>query len=161
MLETFIEHSRAEGVGDVDGTMATLVDDPEYHFWSPGMHLELRGRSEVRDFYAKLFDNGGIGNSVGRYGRFIIADNEIFFEVAVTRIQPWRQTKEAGFDIGDESGHYAVRSRCAVVLSFDNSGLMRGETSYSWVDPINFERVPDAHLSDGYRMWLERFALAT
>ncbi len=32
MLQTVIDHARAESNGDVDGLMATLCDDPRYHF---------------------------------------------------------------------------------------------------------------------------------
>jgi hypothetical protein len=51
MLQTVIDHATAESRGDVDGLMATLSDDPQYHFWSAGRDWGPKGRAGVRSFY--------------------------------------------------------------------------------------------------------------
>jgi hypothetical protein len=33
VLQTVIDHTKAEAALDVAGLMATLVDEPAYHFW--------------------------------------------------------------------------------------------------------------------------------
>ena len=51
MLQTVIDHAKAESSGDVDGLMATLGADPKYHFWSSGKDWGPKGREQVRAFY--------------------------------------------------------------------------------------------------------------
>ena len=44
MLQVVIEHARAEAERSVDRLMATLVDDPHYHFWVGGRDVGPKGR---------------------------------------------------------------------------------------------------------------------
>ncbi len=45
-------HAELEAQGDLEGTMATLVDDPSYEFWPAG--LRMAGREQVRRYYEHL-----------------------------------------------------------------------------------------------------------
>ena len=45
-------HAELEAKGDIEGTMATLVDDPSYEFWPAG--LRMAGREQVRRYYEHL-----------------------------------------------------------------------------------------------------------
>lgn len=47
-------HAQLEAEGDLDGVMATLVDDPIYDFWPIGRRA--RGRGAVRRYYEHLID---------------------------------------------------------------------------------------------------------
>jgi hypothetical protein len=49
MLQTVLAHMKAEAAGDVDGLMATLVDDPQQRVGIDGRHEPegLRRRAEV------------------------------------------------------------------------------------------------------------------
>ena len=49
------KHAQLETEGDLDGTMATLVDEPVYEFWPAGRRLT--GRDAVRRYYAHLIDD--------------------------------------------------------------------------------------------------------
>ncbi len=53
MRELGERHAGLEARGDLEGTMATLVDDPVYEFWPVGR--VLRGRPGVERYYRHLF----------------------------------------------------------------------------------------------------------
>ncbi len=46
-------HAELEAQGDLEGTLATLVEDPSYEFWPAG--LRMAGREQVRRYYEHLF----------------------------------------------------------------------------------------------------------
>ena len=45
-------HAELEAKGDLEGTMATLVEEPTYEFWPAG--LRMAGRGQVRRYYEHL-----------------------------------------------------------------------------------------------------------
>ncbi len=45
-------HAELEAKGDLEGTMATLVEDPSYEFWPAG--LRMAGQAQVRRYYEHL-----------------------------------------------------------------------------------------------------------
>ena len=53
MYELGARHARLEDEGDLEGTIATLVDEPIYEFWPMGLHM--RGMANVRRYYEHLF----------------------------------------------------------------------------------------------------------
>src|SRR3954469_17451491 len=59
MLAVVIEHAKAEAVRSVERLLATLVDDPQYHFWVNGRDLGPKGAAEVRAYYVDFVVNGG------------------------------------------------------------------------------------------------------
>jgi len=52
MYELGTRHARVEAEGDLEATLATLVDDPVYEFWPLG--LTLRGMDGARRYYTHL-----------------------------------------------------------------------------------------------------------
>lgn len=53
MTELGSRHARLEHEQDLDGVMATLVDDPVYELYPVG--LRMQGRDLVRRYYEELF----------------------------------------------------------------------------------------------------------
>ena len=53
LVEIAREHARAEAAGDLDGTLATLDDDPVYELLP--MRVVLRGHDFVRAYYERFF----------------------------------------------------------------------------------------------------------
>ena len=49
------DHMRAEILGELDPLMATLTQEPVYHFWGNGDPVELRGGDVIRGFYHDMF----------------------------------------------------------------------------------------------------------
>ena len=62
MLELGVRHATLEARCDLEGTMATLIDDAVYELHPMG--LVLRGSSQVRRYYENLMGNF-IPNTVG------------------------------------------------------------------------------------------------
>lgn len=52
MAELGTRHARLEAEGDLEGTMATLVEEPVYEFWPMGR--VMRGREDVQRYYEHL-----------------------------------------------------------------------------------------------------------
>ena len=161
MLETLIEHVRTVLVGDLDGVMATMVDEPEFSTWSSRGDVGPKGGATVRAGYAAAFarPGGAITNQVNKIERIVIDDDTIALELTETRIWPAAAARSSGYAIpAAEIGYFAVRRRCAVMIPFDENALIRGEMNFGFgwgVDPDSFERVPQADLSPEYTAWLK------
>src|SRR5689334_6308787 len=54
MLESVIAHLEAEVAGSLDALMATLVPEPDYHFWGNGGDYGPKGAGAVSGYYAQL-----------------------------------------------------------------------------------------------------------
>ena len=60
LLNEVANHMEAEIQGRHEALMATLIEEPIYHFWRVGEHnMVLQGRSAVSEFYANMFANNG------------------------------------------------------------------------------------------------------
>ena len=59
LLENVLAHMKAEAAGDIDGLMATLAPDPQYHQWgaTPG-DMGPKGRDAVEQFYRDFVASG-------------------------------------------------------------------------------------------------------
>ena len=153
ILETLIEHLRAESVGDLEATMATVA--PDARFINP-FGQGPSGWDEIREHYKAVFAAGGIGNMIVETHRVVVDDHAIVNEYTFGFVVPWRLAKEQGYAIEHAEGHYHVRQHASTMLPFDPEGKLRGEISYGrHKDPLDFERVPDDELSPGYLQWLD------
>lgn len=158
IIETVIRHMRTEGSNDLDGVVGTLAPNPIFiHDDGHGP----KGTDEVRDYYAGMFTRGGLGNMRVKQIRLIIDDDAAVTEFKISRIVPWKQAKEAGYAIPEESGHYAVHRSMVTVMPFDEEARLGGEISYARQhDPSDLDRVPDDELSEGYRAWAAKYVSA-
>jgi hypothetical protein len=59
LLEQVRDHMRTEILGDFEGLMATLIDEPEYHLWGTPVEGGPKGRAEVEAFYQQMISGGG------------------------------------------------------------------------------------------------------
>jgi hypothetical protein len=59
VLEQVRDHMRTEISGDLDGLMATLTDEPRYHFWGVPVEGGPKGREAVGEFYRQMISGGG------------------------------------------------------------------------------------------------------
>ena len=58
LLENVRNHMRAELREQLDPLMATLIDDPIYHFHGMPDFESLKGRKAVEDYYRTMFSSG-------------------------------------------------------------------------------------------------------
>ena len=159
MLQTVIDHAKAESSGDVDGLMATLGDDPQYHFWSGGNDWGPKGYDGVRAFYED-FVASGAGFFESRKPRIVVDDDNVVTESVMRGIVPGAIAQQRGYDIPDVNGHYIVTARTAIFWPFDEAGTLIGEDSYGSSDVTDFQRVPDDELPAEYVAMLEAIGLA-
>ena len=127
LLENVRNHMRAELREQLDPVMATLVDDPIYHFHGmPGFET-LRGRKAVADYYRNMFAAGRMGAEfqVER----IIADHDTVVTEG-TMISLGGSPKKMGTD--PLVGHMTsvIRTPLLVVWPAAADGRLIGENIY-------------------------------
>jgi hypothetical protein len=153
LLQVVIDHVKAEIGRDVDGLMATLVAEPNYHFWVGGRDVGPKGYEGVRTYYEDFVaDGGAVLESIKE--RIVVDDDTISHENLNRNLVSGRIARRRGYTVPDESGHYLVRFRTVIWWSFDDAGLAYGEDSYSTIDPDDWERVADDDLPAAYLDYL-------
>lgn len=150
MLSVLRDHIRAEAALDLDGLMATLVDEPKYHIWGSGRDTGPKGRDEVVAYYTNLVTSK---RGVLEYAieRIVLDDDTIVTEGFIRAFQPGDVALSFGYHVPDPAGHYLVRYRALVLWPFDESGTkLLGEDGYAGIDPTDFEQVDFAELPEEY-----------
>jgi hypothetical protein len=153
IIRTVINHSKAEAAFDLDGLMATLVDEPQYHFWSGGKDRGPKGYTAVRKYYEDYVKSGGAVICSPK-DRIIVDDDSICTESTLTTLASGRIAKARGYNVDDESAHYLLPMKNTVLWSFDVDGRAFGEDAYSMFDPDSFEKVETSQLPDFYVEYL-------
>jgi hypothetical protein len=159
MLQTVIDHAKAEAAGSVDGLMATLCTDPRYHFWSGGQDWGPKGQASVRAFYEN-FVAGGEGFFESRKSRIVVDDDAVVTETELRQLVPGAVAAKRGYAIPDPDGHYLVFARTVILWPFNEAGELVGEDSYGSSDTSVFEQVPDEELPSAYVAMLRDIGLA-
>jgi hypothetical protein len=155
LLQTVIDHVKAEVGLSIDGLMNTLVVEPQYHFWIGGRDLGPKGYAQVRAYYENFVVEGGaVFESIKE--RIVVDDATISHEGQMRNLVSGAIAKRRGYTIPDESGHYLVLFRNVVWWSFDEAGKALGEDSYTVMHPDDWERIPDDELPICYLDYLER-----
>lgn len=154
MLQTVIDHAKAESSGDVDGLMATLGADPNYHFWSSGKDWGPKGREQVRAFYED-FVASAAGFFESYKARIVVDDDNVVTESVMRGIVPGVVAQQRGCNVPDVNGHYIVHARTAIFWPFDADCVLQGEDSYGSSDVTDFEQVPNDELPAEYVQMLE------
>lgn len=111
MYELGTRHARVEAEGDLDATLATLVDDPVYEFWPMG--FKLRGMDGVRRYYAHL-----LGEFVPRTRGYTLL-SEWANETSVA------QEYEIRVDVGGQTEAHRV-----IGILYGDGPLLTGERIY-------------------------------
>jgi hypothetical protein len=150
LLQTVIDHTKAEVNRSLDGLMATLVPEPEYHFWvKSGEDVGPKGYDAVRNYYeAFVLGGGAIFESIKL--RIVVDDDTVAHEGVMRNLVSGSIAKNRGYSVPDEHGHYLVGFRNVVWWSMNADGLAYGEDSYTVIHPDHWERVPDQDLPACY-----------
>jgi hypothetical protein len=158
MLQTIIDHARAEATASVGGLMATLCPDPQYHFWSLGRDWGPKGQAAVRGFYEN-FVAGGEGFFESRKSRIVVDDDTVVTECEMRQLVPGAVAARRGYAIPDPDGHYLVFARTVILWPFNEAGELTGEDSYGSSDTSVFEQIPDEELPPEYVAMLRQTGL--
>jgi hypothetical protein len=153
LLQVVIDHVKAEVARSVDGLMATLVAEPNYHFWIDGQDKGPKGYDAVRSYYENFVLGGGaVFESIKE--RIVVDDDTISHEGPMRNLVSGTIAKARGYTVPDETGHYLVTFRNVVWWSFDEAGLALGEDSYTTKHPDDWQRVADEDLPECYLDYL-------
>jgi hypothetical protein len=160
MLQTVIDHAKAEAARDLDRMMATLVDDPQMHNWSNGRDHGPKGLKAVTEYYRNFCTSGGAVFESPK-DRVVVDDHNIATEANVTNFVSGKIAKARGYTVPDESGHYAVRFRNVIFFAFgEDPTRALSEDSNTSFDPDAWERVADADLPQQYLDYLAELSVA-
>lgn len=148
LLQTVVDHSRAEVAGDLDGVMATLTEDPSYHDYGvyPGVVGDTgpKGLKAVLGLYEAMVDCGSYVIESQKH-RVIVDDDRLVSEGTFRQILPAAAAHAQGFVDADATGYFMVVARTVVFWEFDEAGKARGEDRYVFVqsvDPLPVEDLP-------------------
>ena len=106
-----MKHAMLEAGGDLDGTMATLIDVPVYEFWPMGKRMT--GRDQVMRYYEHL-----VGDFMPR---------QIGYEMVAETLSSEALSQEYMIEIHGDNGPEKHRVLGILVAASDGSGLMSGE----------------------------------
>ncbi len=149
LIQTVIDHAKAESVGDLEGLMDTLIAEPQYHFWGPRGDSGPKGQEGVRGYY-QAYVNSGAAILQSPKERIIVDDVSICHEGVISTLLSWDLAKARGYAIPEDRGHYIVHMRVVILWSFDEDGRAFGEDSYGIINPQDFEPVADEDLPAVY-----------
>jgi hypothetical protein len=146
LLEQVRDHMRAEIRGEFDSLMATLIDEPRYHFWGIGPESGPKGREAVSQFYQNMIDTGGnrFEFSVER----IVADEKgVITEGKMRTVTPGSgliaggMTELSGEPI-EPDANYLSEMQILTVWPADEAGRLIGEDIYFGSTPgTNFTKL--------------------
>ena len=136
LLENVRNHMRAELREQLEPVMATLIDDPIYHFHGmPGFET-LQGRKAVEDYYRSMFSSGRM-NAEFRVERIAVDRDTIVTEGTMISLSGSEETGS----ISDKGGMTTiVRTPLLVVWPAAADGRLIGENIY--LGTARYENLP-------------------
>jgi hypothetical protein len=133
-LETVLAHMKAEAVPDVDGLMATIAAEPEYHAWGTAdPFYNPKGREAVLTFYM-AFAASGAHRLEFDMDRLVVDERCVVTEGTMRIAYPGTVLELLGHGIDDAAAFYLYETRMCVVWPLDEHGLVIGEDSYVATD---------------------------
>jgi limonene-1,2-epoxide hydrolase len=157
LLTAVRDHMEHEIRGDLEPLMATLTDEPVYHFWNPAGSFKLEGRAAVRGFYANMISAGG--NQFEVVVEKIVADRgNVVTEGQVKQVQTGAALlaagrKEAGGAPVRPDELFLTRAQLVTVWPGDAAGRLVGEDIYFGEDALaSAVRITRADLPPYHRL---------
>lgn len=141
ILETIIQHAKAECTPDYPALMATVSPDAHYHNYSDSadpVHSP-KGKDGVAAYY-KMIVESGLGNIEHACERMAIGSDTITTEGEMKMAYPGAVLQAMEVDVPDAKGLYLYQTRLLIVWGFDADGLVLCEDSYDGGGP-KFEGI--------------------
>jgi len=150
MLSTVIEHLRAEVDASLEGLLATLVPEPNYHLWQDGVDHGPKDLEGVTRYYGELVE---AKRHILEFDidRVVVDDETIVTEGWIRAINLGSVARARGWVVDDLDASYLVTQRVVIFWPFDAAGRMLGEDGYASFDPGCARRLRDEELPDAYR----------
>ena len=154
LLEGVANHMEAEIKGQLEPLMATLIDEPVYHFWRVGgENMVLEGYDAVAGFYRAMFDTNGQQFHVV-VARILVDDSGVVTEGQVRQVygkqalQAMGLAEAAGEPI-DAHDFWLSNAQLITVWPAGEDDKLVGEDIYfgedpfSTLTPISADVLPD------------------
>ncbi|UGT42405.1 nuclear transport factor 2 family protein [Nocardia yamanashiensis] len=149
VLEIVIQHMKAEFATDLDGLMATLAPNPDYHFWMQGQDVGPKTTQGVRDYYA-AFVASRSNYLEFALDRLVVDDYCVVTEGYLRQLYPGEYAAALGF-VDDPDGDYLIVMRQLLLWPIDADGLILGEDSYHSgpveVTKLTRDQLPAAYIA--------------
>ena len=128
-LDVVLEHMKAEAALDVDRLMATVNEDPHYHFRNGPARGEFHGRAAVRAFYEGFAASGATKLQVDTSR--LVADRHCVITEGIQRIAfPAATLALRGIVVDDPGAEYLFEAWSLTIWPFDDQGRLIGEDAY-------------------------------
>ena len=148
-LQAVIDHAKAEAAGSLEGLLATLIQEPRYHFWQNGGDVGPKGRNAVSQFYIDYLASRA---NVFEFdlNRLVVDDGCVVTEGRFRAIYPGTTAIASGMPADDPSATYLMEAHMVILWPCDENGLIIGEDSISSRKPeltkLNQADVPVTYL---------------
>ncbi len=154
-------HMKAEILGELEPLMATLTENPVYHFWGHLPEMTLEGQEAVRGFYTDMMSRGGqqfevvTENIIADTGR-VVTEGQVRQLYAGEDLAAMGMTEVDG-DALDANGIYLGTNQLITVWPNDGNGKLVGEDIY-FGQPVGqvLEKVSANDLASGFD-WHDRW----
>ena len=149
-LELVLEHMKCEARADIEGVVATLVDEPVYVMHdSPGETLMNPNGSKdaVRAFYDATIVQTGAHRLELDCQRVIVDRDAVVTEGVMRMAYPGRTLAAMGIEVDDPDAHYLYEARMGIVWPVDREARkLVGEESYTGGD--GFAGIADRKIDE-------------
>ncbi len=140
LLEQVRDHMRVEILGDHESLMATLVDEPRYHFWGVPVEGGPKGRAAVHEFYRQMIEGGGNWFHFD-IQRIVVDHDSVVTEGSMRQKVPGAAIAASGIEevAGeplDPEATYLAESHILTVWPMSEDGRILGEDIYFGSPPL-------------------------
>lgn len=141
LLEQVRDHMRTEITGDHAGLMATLADEPRYHFWGMPVEGGPKGRKAVEDFYRQMISSGGHRFHFA-IERIVVDDDTVVTEGKIHQKIAFEALTASGVEEVegrplDREATYVAETHIVTVWPMTPEGKIIGEDIYFGSPPLD------------------------
>jgi hypothetical protein len=141
LLKEVRDHMKTEVCGDIEGLMATLTAEPQYHIWGQGPDRGPKGRLAVRAFYEMLIGSGG---NLFEFNieKIVVDDTAVVTEGRLRNTHAGSVLLAAGVtqvngEPVDAEARYVSNAQLLTVWPADPDGKLIGEDIYFGTNPFD------------------------
>lgn len=149
-LELVLEHMKCEARADIEGVVATLVDEPVYvmHDNPDDPVMNPKGSKDaVRRFYDVTIVQSGAHRLELDCDRVLVDRHGVLTEGVMRMAYPGRTLVAQGIEVDDPDACYLYETRMGIVWPVDDAaGKLIGEESYTGGD--GFADIAKRKLTD-------------
>jgi hypothetical protein len=135
-LDVVIKHMKAEARCDVDGVLATLVEEPEYKWHSDPTNPDLNpkgSKQAVADFYDMWIVQTGAHRLEWDLTRIMVDHTAVLTEGVMNVAFPGKTLLGLGIEVDDPDALYLAQGMTTVIWPVDpTTGLLIGEEVYDF-----------------------------